>query len=104
MSKLKNRASGEGKKRKKRKPSGDPLIEKFPLHLATDQITVARALQMEAARVWNMVCFVHRLIYAAYHIWLGGWFAICPCLAPNRLRIFPSPVRVGLPEPRSPCR
>ena len=71
MSKLKNKASGEGKKREKRKPVGDPLIEKFPLHLTPDQITIARGLQMEAAKVWNMVCFVHRLIYAAYHVWLG---------------------------------
>lgn len=71
MSKLKNKASGDGKKRKKRKPAGDSLIEKFPLHLTPDQITIARALQMEAAKVWNIVCFVHRLIYAAYHIWLG---------------------------------
>ncbi|HUW65982.1 MAG TPA: hypothetical protein VMW83_15075 [Spirochaetia bacterium] len=21
--------------------------------------------------MWNMVCFIHRLIYAAYHVWLG---------------------------------
>jgi len=46
-------------------------VELIQLHLATDQITIARALQMEAARVWNMACFVHRRICAAYHIWLG---------------------------------
>ena len=69
MSKLKNKVS-EGKK-KRRKRTGDTLIEKFPIHLTPDQITLARSLQMEAAKVWNMVCFIHRLIYAAYHIWLG---------------------------------
>ena len=69
MSKLKNKV-GEGKK-KRRKRAGDPLVEKFPLRLTPDQVAVARALQMEAAKVWNMVCFIHRLIYAAYHIWLG---------------------------------
>lgn len=69
MSKLKNKV-GEGKK-KRRKPTGDALVEKFPLHLTPGQIAIARTLQMEAGKVWNMVCFVHRLIYAAYHIWLG---------------------------------
>ncbi len=69
MSKLKNKV-GEGKK-KRRKRTGDPLVEKFPLHLTPEQVTIARTLQMEAAKVWNMVCFIHRLIYAAYHIWLG---------------------------------
>lgn len=69
MSRLKNKVGEEKKKRRKR--TGDALVEKFPLHLTSDQITIARALQMEAAKVWNMVCFIHRLLYAAYHIWLG---------------------------------
>ena len=69
MSKLKNGA-GEGK-RKRRQRTGDALVEKFPLRLTPDQVVIARSLQMEAAKVWNMVCFVQRLIYAAYHIWLG---------------------------------
>ena len=69
MSYLKNKVSEGTKKRKKR--CGDTLIEKFPLHLAPDQITIARTLQMEAAKVWNLVCFIHRLIYAGYHVWMG---------------------------------
>lgn len=48
----------------------DILVEKFPLHLTERQITLARNLQMEAAKVWNAVCNIHRTIYRRYHYWL----------------------------------
>jgi putative transposase len=76
LSKLKNNVGKA--KRKRRQRTGDPLVAKFPLRLTPDQVTIARTLQMEAAKVWNRgtrpeggSCFIHRLIYAAYHIWLG---------------------------------
>ncbi|HUW66325.1 MAG TPA: hypothetical protein VMW83_16815 [Spirochaetia bacterium] len=66
MSRLKN-----NQVKKPKTKDTDVLIEKFPLHLSPVQVGIARALQIEAAKVWNIVCFIHRLIYASYHVWLG---------------------------------
>jgi len=57
---------------KKLKPEGtDILVEKFPIHLTPKQITLARILQREAAKVWNATCTVHRTVYIKHHCWLG---------------------------------
>jgi putative transposase len=51
--------------------AADTLVEKFPLHLTPEQISLARDLQREAAKVWNAACTVHRTIYIKHHCWLG---------------------------------
>jgi len=57
---------------KKLKPEGiDTLVEKFPIHLTPEQITLARILQKEAAKVWNATCTIHRTVYIKHHCWLG---------------------------------
>ncbi|WP_449241203.1 RNA-guided endonuclease InsQ/TnpB family protein [Desulfoscipio gibsoniae] len=67
MSKCKN---NQAKKTKSK--DVDTLVEKFPLHLTDKQITLARDLQRETAKVWNAVCTVHhRTIYIKHHCWLG---------------------------------
>ncbi|SFR18065.1 hypothetical protein [Desulfoscipio geothermicus] len=66
MSKCKN---NQAKKTKSK--DVDTLVEKFPLHLTNKQITLARNLQREAAKVWNAACTVHRTIYIKHHCWLG---------------------------------
>jgi putative transposase len=48
----------------------DILVEKFPLHLTPEQTSLLRNLQREAAKAWNIVCSVHRVIYQRYGIWL----------------------------------
>jgi len=48
----------------------DVLVEKFPLRLTQDQVSLARSLQMEAAKVWNAVCNIHRTVYRRYRYWL----------------------------------
>lgn len=65
MSKCKNN------QQKKPKPDTDILVEKFPLHLTPEQTILARTLQREAAKVWNTVCTVHRMVYTRHHCWLG---------------------------------
>ncbi|WP_018086861.1 RNA-guided endonuclease InsQ/TnpB family protein [Desulfurispora thermophila] len=50
--------------------SVDILVEKFPLHLNQEQINLARNLQMEAAKVWNATCNIHRTVYGRHHYWL----------------------------------
>lgn len=66
MSKCKNNQA------KKLKPEGvDMLVEKFPAHLNPQQISLARTLQREAAKVWNTTCAVHRTVYTKHHCWLG---------------------------------
>jgi len=43
----------------------------IPLKIrAPEQIDLIRNLQREAAKVWNAICSIHRLIYRRYHIWL----------------------------------
>ncbi|OAT79480.1 transposase [Desulfotomaculum copahuensis] len=69
MSRCKNNAV----KKLKSSPIEQPvyiLVEKFPLHLNPEQITLARNLQMEAAKVWNATCNIHRTVYGRYHYWL----------------------------------
>lgn len=66
MSKCKN---NQAKKTKSK--DVDTLVEKFPLHLTGKQITMARNLQKEAAKVWNAACTVHRTIHIKHHCWLG---------------------------------
>ncbi len=65
MSKCKN-----NRKKKASPENFDILVAKFPLHLTPEQKDLVRSLQREAARVWNTVCSVHRLIYGRYHVWL----------------------------------
>lgn len=67
MSKCKNSQA----KKTKSKDTTDTLVEKFPLHLTSEQTTLARTLQREAAKVWNATCTVHRMVYSRYHCWLG---------------------------------
>ncbi len=66
MSKCKNNQA-----KKTESKDVDTLVEKFPLHLTNKQITLARDLQREAAKVWNATCTVHRTIYIRHHCWLG---------------------------------
>ena len=49
----------------------DILVEKFPVHLAPEQTSLARTLQKETAKVWNATCAVHRMVYTKHHCWLG---------------------------------
>jgi putative transposase len=65
LSKCKN-----NRKKKASPENVDILVAKFPLHLTTEQIDLVRNLQREAARAWNTVCSVHRVIYGRYHLWL----------------------------------
>ena len=65
MSKCKN-----NRKKKAGPENVDILVAKFPLHLTPEQIDLVRNLQREAARAWNTVCSVHRVIYGRYHLWL----------------------------------
>ena len=67
MSRIKN----DKKKQPNDPAKTDILVEKFPLHLAPEQITLIRNLQREAAKAWNTVCSVHWVIYRRYGIWLG---------------------------------
>ncbi|NLI12707.1 RNA-guided endonuclease InsQ/TnpB family protein [Pelotomaculum propionicicum] len=66
MSKCKNNQQKQPKTK-----DFDTLIEKFPLHLTSEQIILARKLQREAAKVWNATCAVHRIVYTKHHCWLG---------------------------------
>lgn len=66
MSKCKN-----NQPRRSKSKDVDILVERFPLHLSPKQTTLARALQQEAAKVWNAVCTVHRMVYTKHHLWLG---------------------------------
>jgi putative transposase len=66
VSKCKN-----NRKKKASSENVDILVEKSPLHLSPKQIDLVRSLQREAARAWNAVCSVHRVIYGRYHIWMG---------------------------------
>ncbi|WP_461567866.1 nuclease/transposase family protein [Thermincola ferriacetica] len=46
-------------------------MEKFPLRLNLKQNVLARNLQMEAVKVWNATCNIHRTIYGRYGYWLN---------------------------------
>jgi putative transposase len=70
MSRCKNNAVKKLNSRPTEQPV-DILVEKFPLHLTPKQINLARNLQMEAAKVWNTACTVHRTVYTKHHCWLG---------------------------------
>jgi putative transposase len=65
LSKCKN-----NRKKKASPENVDILVAKFPLRLTPERIDLVRRLQREAARVWNTVCSVHRVIYGRYHLWL----------------------------------
>ena len=68
MSRCKNNAVKKLKRTTKQ--TVDILVEKFPLHLTKKQTVLARNLQMEAAKVWNATCNIHRTVYGRYHYWL----------------------------------
>ena len=65
MSKCKN-----NQQKKTKSKDVDTMVEKFPLHLTPEQISLARDLQREAAKAWNTICTVHRTVYIKQHCWL----------------------------------
>ena len=65
MSKCKN-----NQQKKTKSKDVDTMVEKFPLHLTPEQISLARDLQREAAKAWNTICTVHRTVYIKHHCWL----------------------------------
>ncbi|NHM28795.1 IS200/IS605 family element transposase accessory protein TnpB [Desulfofundulus sp. TPOSR] len=70
MSRCKNNAVKELKAHSLEQ-AADVLVEKFPLYLNPEQTLLARNLQMEAAKIWNAACNIHRTIYGRYGYWLN---------------------------------
>ena len=48
------------------------MTEKIFLHINDDQKNIADKVRREAARCWNAIVNLHRLIYSKYDVWLTG--------------------------------